>query len=156
MGRQSRSVTHANAHQRAFLRHPADIPIHIQAQPIQLDTEQRLKDVGVGGLACRSECSLDVGTLVEVVIELVTPPFHAEGRVAWSHPLNGHHEVGIQFMELEDAFAARMVEQICHIEHYRNEIMRREGRVLDGKTAAKEWIDKYAADFPPLYGYFSD
>jgi hypothetical protein len=41
-----------------------------------------------------------------------------------------------------------MVEQICHIEAYRRNILQTEGRVLDGRSAALEWIDKYAADFP--------
>jgi hypothetical protein len=41
-----------------------------------------------------------------------------------------------------------MVEQICHIEHYKREVAEREGRELSGQQAAKEWIAKYAASFP--------
>ena len=40
-----------------------------------------------------------------------------------------------------------MTEQICHIEHYKQEVMKREGRRLDCSQAAMEWIDKYARDF---------
>lgn len=141
---------------RAYLRHPSDVPIQINTQPIQGRVGQRLMDIGLGGLACRSECEMDVGTHVEVCIELVSPPFQAEGRVAWCRHRNGYHELGIQFLQREDAFAARMVEQICHIEHYRNEMMRLEGRVLDAKTAAEEWIGKYAADFPALRTFLSE
>ncbi len=141
---------------RAFLRHPTDVPIQIHAQPIQGPVAQRLMDVSLGGLACRSECEMDVGTHVDVCIELVSPPFQAEGRVAWCRHRNGHCELGIQFLQNEDAFAARMVEQICHIEHYRNEVMRLEGRVLDASDAAQEWINKYAADFPGLRSFLSD
>lgn len=141
---------------RAFLRHPSDVPIHINAQPIQERVDQRLMDVSLGGLACRSEHAMDVGTEVEISIELVSPPFLAEGRVAWCRRCKGHHELGIQFVQREDAFAARMVEQICHIEHYRNEVLRLEGRVLDAHAAAEEWIGKYAADFPGLRNYLSD
>lgn len=138
---------------RAYLRHPTDVPIRIDALPIHERATQRMKDVGLGGLSCRATCELDVGTLVEVSIDIVKPPFHAEGRVAWCKHHNGFHELGIQFMRLEDAFAARMVEQVCHIEHYRNEVLAREGRVIDSNTAACEWIQMHAADFPELADY---
>jgi hypothetical protein len=141
---------------RAFLRHPSDVPIDVHAQPIQNRVGQRLMDVSLGGLACRSECEMDVGTHVDVSIELVSPPFQAEGEVAWCRRRNGHHEIGIRFLQRDDAFAARMVEQICHIEHYRNEVMRLEGRVLDARTAAEEWIGKYAADFPSVRTFMAD
>ena len=42
----------------------------------------------------------------------------------------------------------RMVEQICHIEHYRNELLQTEGREISSEVAAKEWIEKYAHTFP--------
>jgi hypothetical protein len=41
-----------------------------------------------------------------------------------------------------------MVEQLCHIEHYRKEVRDTEGRILDGEAAAREWISKFAAKFP--------
>ena len=43
-----------------------------------------------------------------------------------------------------------MIEQVCHIEHYRKEVMLREGRELSAQEAAREWISKYAGDFPAL------
>lgn len=44
----------------------------------------------------------------------------------------------------------RMIEQICHIEHYRKEVERQEGRRLSSQDAADEWISRYAGDFPEL------
>jgi hypothetical protein len=41
-----------------------------------------------------------------------------------------------------------MVEQICCIEHYREEILLNEGRELSCEEAATEWISTYAAQFP--------
>ena len=43
-----------------------------------------------------------------------------------------------------------MIEQICHIEHYRKEVARVEGRELSTQEAASEWISRYASDFPAL------
>ena len=135
---------------RAYLRHPTDIPIRVDALPIQARSAHRMKDVGLGGLSCRANSELDVGTLVEISIDVVSPPFHAEGRVAWCETRNGIHELGIQFTRQEDAFAARMVEQICYIEQYRNDVLLKEGRVIDSNTAAHEWIQQHAAGFPSL------
>ena len=43
-----------------------------------------------------------------------------------------------------------MIEQICHIEHYRAEVEGKEGRELSSQEAAKEWISSYAGDFPAI------
>ena len=52
-------------------------------------------------------------------------------------------------MNTHDAFAARMLEQIWQIINYQNRL-EQEGRVLSIDEAALEWIDRYAAHFPPL------
>lgn len=134
---------------RAFMRHPTDIPIQISVDAEPLAADRRLKNVGAGGLACISSKPLMVGSLVSVTIPLVSPPFETQGMVVWCHGSETHFDVGIRFIAQEDHFAARMVEQICHIEHYRNKIRRTEGRQLDGEEAALEWISKHAAEFPP-------
>lgn len=135
---------------RGFLRHPADIPIEIDAE-VPLQTRlRRLKDVSLGGLACRSERPLEVGSGVRLTIPLVKPAFHAAGSVVWCRRHGLYYEVGIRFVESDDVFAARMVEQICQIEHYRKEVLHSEGRVLDCEAAALEWIAHYAAKFPSL------
>ncbi|WP_366522124.1 hypothetical protein [Candidatus Accumulibacter sp. ACC003] len=58
-------------------------------------------------------------------------------------------------METDRAFATRMVEQVQHIEHYRQEVLRVEGRELDGDSAALEWITRFAAHFPSIECYHS-
>jgi hypothetical protein len=58
-------------------------------------------------------------------------------------------------MEAEVPFATRMVAQVQHIKHYRQEVLRVEGRVLDDDSAALEWIERYAATFPPVEAYSS-
>ena len=56
--------------------------------------------------------------------------------------------MGVQFTDSTTQFSVRMVEQICHIEHYRAEVLRVENRDLTSEEAAKEWVEKFAADFP--------
>ena len=56
--------------------------------------------------------------------------------------------MGVELLEKEEAFRTRMIEQICHIEHYKNEVYKTEGRELSGEEAALEWINKFAHTFP--------
>ena len=56
----------------------------------------------------------------------------------------------VEFLAQDNAFRARMVERICHIENYRSEIFLTEGWVLTSEEAAIEWIRKFASDFPCL------
>jgi len=48
------------------------------------------------------------------------------------------------------AFRMRMMEQLCHIENYRQQVLDTEGRALNPEQAASEWIDHHAAAFPAL------
>lgn len=136
--------------ERSFVRHPVDIPIEIEADGLPPAASRRVKDVGLGGLACRSQRPLDVGAAVVLTIPLVTPPFRPAALVVWCRGDDLDYEVGVRFREADAAFAARMVEQVCQIEHYRREVLRVEGRVLDAESAAVEWIGRYAAEFSTM------
>jgi phage tail tape-measure protein len=70
--------------------------------------------------------------------------------VIWCLAASDGYEVGVEFREVEDAYRARMVEQVCHIEHYRLWVKEVEGRDIDSEHAAKEWIGKFAEEFPSL------
>jgi len=138
--------------ERAYLRHPSGIPIEITAAAGADAGRRRLRDVGLGGLACESARPLSPGVMVSVSIPVVFPPLQTRGRVVWCHGRGGGYEVGIEFLAPEDAYATRMVEQICHIEDYRRHVRETEGRTLDEEQAALEWISKYAARFPDSQG----
>jgi hypothetical protein len=56
----------------------------------------------------------------------------------------------VTFLDADDAFLARMVEQVCHIEDYRKSVQRLEGRALSPEAAALEWIAHHAAQFPDI------
>jgi len=135
---------------RQFIRHPVDVPIEIRTGTRDGGTEFQAQDISLGGLALHSTVPVEPGSLIEVRIPYVQPAFEARARVAWCRPRRegGGHEVGVSFLDAEDAFLARMVEQVCYIEDYRKSVARLEGRELSSEEAASEWIEKYAAKFP--------
>lgn len=134
---------------RKYIRHPSDIPVEFAVQEVKL-ARSHLSNVSMGGIAFRSNERVEIGRVIEIGIMSVTPTFKAKGRVAWCLNRSKYFEIGVQFVDADDAFRARMVEQICHIEQYKKEVAERQGRTLSGEEAAMEWIGKYAADFPPV------
>lgn len=129
---------------RLFMRHPSDIPIEVSFD----EKPATAYSIGSGGLAFRTGTEFEPGTLVRIRIPYVSPAFDTEARVVWCRPRAGSFELGVEFLSLNDAFRARMVEQLCHIENYRQYVKRSEGRTLSTQEAAAEWIAKYAASFP--------
>jgi len=132
---------------RRFIRHPSDIPIEVRRDN-QSRAKPALRDVSHGGLCFRVPEPVAVGDLVTVRIALTRPAFEVEARVIWCLPDGLAWQVGVQFLDPNDQFRARMVEQICHIEQYRREQRERAGRQLTSHEAALEWIAKFAHAFP--------
>jgi hypothetical protein len=141
---------------RQFMRHPANITIEVSAG-FQLDHAVRQShNVGLGGLAFQSDRPLARGSIIELRIPLVSPAFETRARVVWCRASDQGYDLGVEFLDATDAFRARMVEQICHIEDYRNGVYRTEGRELTAEQAAREWIGKYASQFPADEGSGAD
>lgn len=136
------------AKEREYIRHPSDIPISVSTEknPSQLSLE--LNNVSSGGLAFNSPKPLPVGSVVQIKIRAVKPVFKVKAVVVWCEPKADHYEAGVEFVGDDDAYRVRMVEQVCHIEHYKRHIKATEGRKLSGEKAAAEWIQKYASSFP--------
>ena len=134
---------------RRYIRHPSDIPIRFGAHGDAIDAKS-LRDIGFGGLCFVSQQGIAPGRVIELNIDRVAPPFQARGKVVWCRAEDDHYVVGVEFLDAEEAYRVRMVEQVCHIEHYRRQVMQSEGRRLSGEQAAQEWISRYAAEFPDL------
>jgi PilZ domain len=134
---------------RQFIRHPADMPIEIRGVSSSGYVQQRTRNVSCGGLAFCSDTAIEPETIISLRIPCLRPAFEVPtARVAWCQHEGGKYAVGVQFIDSEEAFRVRMVEQICHIESYRRDVEQRDGRQLTSEEAAKEWISRYAASFP--------
>lgn len=133
---------------RMFIRHPSSAPIQITINGSDQQSDRRLNDLSLGGLCYRSSNFLEPDTLVTVRIALVQPVFEANARSVWCKQRDQEFDVGLTFLDAAESYRLRMVEQICYIEHYKNEVRLQQGRILDSEQAAAEWISKYAPDFP--------
>lgn len=139
---------------RRFIRYDVDIPIEITLRGDQGRTTERVKDLSIGGLCVTMSDCPALGSRLLIRIPCIDPPFQTDVEVVWCLAKGDHYDVGLRLLDPDDAFRVRMVEQVCHIEHYRNEVLAREGRRLTSKEAAAEWISKYSSSFPNLgYGH---
>src|SRR5690606_41357803 len=68
----------------------------------------------------------------------------ARARVVWARREAEGCRVGVQFLEHNDAFRARMVEKVCAIEQYRKQ-MAAAGRTITREAAAREGIERYGS-----------
>lgn len=120
--------------------------------PDDLDNSsvEKLNNVSLGGLAFLSPYTLAKGQQVDVCFPLLNEHRSLTGQVKWSKKHQKGFEIGIQFDDPDELYRLRMIEQICHIEHYRSEIEQQEGRSLSIEEAADEWIKRFAGEFPSL------
>ena len=138
---------------RSYIRHPSDIPIKVDITDkkkvaASQTAGQQLSNISHGGLAFNASEPVPTGTIIKLKIDSVQPAFVTEGLVTHCNREADYYVIGIEFVSKDSLFVARMVEQICHIEHYKREVAENEGRILTGQEAAKEWIERYAASFP--------
>lgn len=132
---------------RQYIRHPTDVPLTVQAADTQ-NPGARLKNFSCGGLSFCSDRALTPGQTLRLSIDIEEPPFEIDGQVVWCHVQDEHYLIGVCFHSDQDAFSVRMVEQLCRIEEYREKVQRTEGRTLNRDQAAREWIERHAAEFP--------
>jgi hypothetical protein len=135
---------------RKYVRHPSTIPVELTIARAQGGGRQQLTNIATGGFACEVGEPLPVGVTVQLRIPLIWPEYRGSGVIKWCRGQASEYEVGIEFCS-HDLFKAKMVEQLCQIEHYRNQLWIEEGRIVDGEQAAVEWISRHAQDFADAF-----
>ena len=141
---------------RSFIRHPVDVPIQVTSNWEEDDNDetldQTITNVSLGGLAFISPKPLEVLDRVRISISSLDRDCELIGNVVWCEKSDTEvgYVIGVKFEKSRDVFRMGMIEQICHIENYRREVLRSEGRQLSAQEAANEWISKYAGKSPAL------
>jgi len=149
------------------IRHPVDIPLQVKAiaggfchQPGRRDVERGdierecadAEQAACVELAFHFPMMISVGVLLSICIPSINDQEELHGQVTWlAHSTSHGFIIGMSFQNEGEAFRMRMLEQLCHIEDYRQRALETEGRDIDPQQAACEWIDRHAAAFPVLH-----
>lgn len=131
---------------RRFIRHPSTIPIHFQLG--QRRQRQKARDVSLGGLCFSSQEAVREGASIVLEIDVCQPAFRAEGIVRWCKREGQRFIIGVGFKDKAVRYAVRMVEQVCHIEAYRQRLEAETGEAISSQQAAFRWISDNAGRFP--------
>jgi len=136
---------------RGFIRHALAVPVRCLKEGHAHAPEGEARDIGHGGMAFVSEQRFSPGDLVTVQYPSIDRAESLRGEIVWCRPLESPPALfasGLRFLDEAMHFRARLVEQICHIEAYRETQKRTHDRDLSPREAAAEWIARYAARFP--------
>ena len=134
---------------RHYIRHPSTIPLAFNVKHEERKT--LATDVGEGGLCFVCQHPIKEGEHIHIMISCLQPKFDADGVVRWCCKQDDNdYLVGVAFQQQSVVYSVRMIEQICHIENYRQLVKKEQGIDLSSEQAAKQWIKKYAHTFPTL------
>ncbi len=133
---------------RKYIRHPLTIPIEYKIGNENYEFSDESRNISTGGICFTTESPLAPETILKIRIPTIDPKFEGLGRVIWCLEKNGRAEVGVEFIDEDDAYRIRLIEQICYIKTYQNTVRDQEGRELTDEEAAMEWARKFAKIFP--------
>lgn len=133
-----------------YIQHPREIPVTLlsatpqpQAAASATDCAPAGREAGICFWTCERP---QVQDKVVLGIDLDNNHFIGKGSVVRVQPEKDGNWVCVK-IDPEDAFAIRMAEQLCQIEHYRTDNKNYLDRTMSQDEAAQEWIAKYAALF---------
>lgn len=133
---------------QGFIKHPPDIPLDCAITSSQPYINAHVSGVHEGGMVFEAQSTLPIGAKVMLTVNLNGADLALHGVITHCIQVADNKcDVGVQFEQDNEHYAMRMIEQACHIEHYRR-IANKRGRSLSEDEAAQEWIAKYAASFP--------
>lgn len=140
--------TSADRHPRSgYLRHPACVPVRLRQVPRPVAADPRRDGRPCGAIQFTVSQTVPAGATVEVAVDVAGETRRFRGNVHWVRPAGRRFVVGLRLTDPEDACRARMIEQACHVEAYRQRAIRRSGRSLGIEQAAARWIERCAERF---------
>ncbi len=130
-----------------YLRHPSCVPVRLREIPRPFAAGARPEGSTLGAIQFRVGRAVQAGAIVEIVVEVCGETERFRGDVHWVRRAARGFVVGVRLTDPEQAYRARAVEQICHVEAYRRRSNRRTGRALGIEQAASRWIARCARRF---------
>lgn len=126
-----------------YIQHPANIPLILTPASADALPQPPLPL----GLICNSSQAFTTNSSVQISCPQLSSDIQCQGRIVWCRRQASGYQVAVAFFTPDELYRIRMLEQLCHIDHYRRDC-KAQGAPLSRETAALEWIDKFAAHFP--------
>jgi hypothetical protein len=127
--------------------HPFDQPLTTRCISSSPRNNQN-NSLSVNGIRIHNAENLPSGALIEVCTKVQEKELCFRG-ILLANSEDGSSDALVVFDDHNEAFKARMTEQLCHITSYQNQ-QHQVGRELTDQEAAQEWIEKYSPMFPMI------
>lgn len=134
---------------RRFVRHPLEFPLTYKVLDQTSFTISQTTDMSDFGISFLADEPLTEGQLLELDIHSPKKLFHAKSIVKWQNysSTENKYRIGVMFVNRQEGFHARMLEQICQIDLYHRYKMQTEKREIPYNEVAFEWINLYGKSF---------
>ena len=128
---------------RDYIRYPSDISISGRTEQGQPIDGAHMNNISGNGLCFTARTKVEPGNSIHLGIPLHLKQFEVKATVMWCMDMDSHYELGVK-VELDSPETnARNFEILCDIEHYRQQVLEKEGRELSSIAAISEWFDKF-------------
>ncbi len=138
---------------RRYLRHPIGVPLRIRRIGASEEVIVSTRDLSQGGLLFFCAHALHSGDELEISFPVKDRCVRLKGKVAYSakDSENGLFRTGLEFLDADEAFKAKLAEELLEIERYRLNLTRALKRQVSEEEASEKWVKERARKFAGLY-----
>lgn len=99
---------------RKYIRHPAEIPVKYKLSGEDSLRTDTTKNISFGGLCFQSSSFVEPGTKIVLKFPTIHPDVELSGTVVWCVEEGDRFDVGVEFLDQNEAYRARTIEEICY------------------------------------------
>jgi c-di-GMP-binding flagellar brake protein YcgR len=143
---------------RHFIRHPLSLPLIYKVIKPGLSKEQedirsKTINVSVGGLLFPAKHPAKLNSMIEIKMPFEDKMFNIKAKVirCVNNPETKFYDIAVSFFRINEAFKAKMIEQIYLIAEYRDLLALQSGKEVSLEEASRKWIKRYSERFKRLY-----
>ena len=143
---------------RHFIRHPICLPLFFKVlepgkKKNQEDTPSQTINISLGGLLFPSKHSVNIEAKIMIKMPFENKVFNVKAKVVrcLRNPQTKLYDIAACFLRTQEAFKAKMIEQMYLIAEYRDLLSLQTGKEISLEDASRKWIKRYSARFSRLY-----
>ena len=143
---------------RHFIRHSLSLPLSYKVieKSLKKDPENirsQTINVSLGGLLFPAKHPVDPESKIEIKMPFENKVFNVKARVVRciQNSDTKLYDIAVNFVRTQEAFKAKMIEQIYLIAGYRDMLSLESGEEVSMEEASRKWIERYSERFKRLY-----
>jgi c-di-GMP-binding flagellar brake protein YcgR len=143
---------------RHFIRHPLSLPLAYKILKPRLSSarqEQLSKTINLsmGGLLFAAKHPVKTDSIIAIRMPFEDKVFNIKAKVVRcvNNPETRLYDIAASFFRTNEAFKAKMIEQIYLIAEYRDLLNLQLGKEVSLEEASRRWVRKYSKLFKKLY-----